>query len=104
MDVLQAHRERVRALQAAVDELMALHAERYDVWSEIVRLNQADAPERYPRIEALHDQAFSLAERIGRRRAESFGTLSHEARLMLRSEVESGGPGAFSLAEPPLSE
>ena len=91
MDVLPAHRERVRLLRQALEQLLALHQERYEAWSAIVRLagEEGDDDARVARIESRHDAIVKLAGRIGDLRAETFGPLSHEEELLLNSQVES---------------
>jgi hypothetical protein len=103
MEVLQAHRERVERLQQALQRLLALHEERYEAWSEIVRLakEEGDDEARVATIASRHDAIRELAGRVGALRAETFGPLSHEEELLLNSQVESTrGLSPFVPGEP----
>lgn len=94
--VLAAHRERVARLSDALERLEALHDEAYQLWDRIVRLAARDDPERYEKLTDLHDAAYSLAEQITHVREETFGNISREASLRLTAQVESVRPGQVS--------
>jgi hypothetical protein len=92
MSILSAHRERVAALGAAMNELQGLHDQAFALWNRIVEVRRGNAPERHQQLDTLHDEAYALADRITSRREEAFGEISQEARLRLTASVESAQP------------
>ena len=97
MSVLSAHRQRVRDLNEAMAGLDDLHEQAYSVWNRIVHVREGQAADRNEQLDALHDEAFALADRIGRLRGDTFGSISRESRLRLSATVESAHP---SLVQP----
>jgi hypothetical protein len=103
-DVLDAHRQRVTALNEAMQRLERMHDEGYALWQRAVQLAEGHAPDRQAELDAVHDEAYALAERIARLREETFGSISHEARLLLTSTVESTPKALRGAAPLPLHE
>lgn len=99
---LEAHRQRIAALDSAMERLQAMHGQAYDLWDRIVHLARSDAPDRYEQLDALHDQSYALAEQIAVLREETFGSISRESRLRLSSTVESIHPSLVGGEAEPL--
>jgi hypothetical protein len=102
MSVLAAHRERVASLNEAMQQLQRMHDEAHDLWCRIVQASQGNALHRQQQIDAMHDEAYALADRITRLREQTFGEISHEARLLLTSSVESAHPSLIRPETTPL--
>jgi acyl carrier protein phosphodiesterase len=102
MSVLQAHRQRVAALNEAMTQLHALHEQAHELWNRITVLNRSDDPQRNPQLDALHDEVYALADRIARLREQTFGSISREAQLTLTSTVESAHPSIVNPEPAPL--
>ena len=87
--ILQSHRERVRRLSDAMVRLHELHEQAYDVWNRIVHVREGNAQDRNAQLDAMHDEAFALADRIARERETAFGSISRDSLLRLSASVES---------------
>jgi hypothetical protein len=92
MSILQSHRQRVSRLNEGMTRLQEMHEQAFAVWNHIVHVREGDAADRTGQLDALHDEAFALADRIARQREEAFGSISRESLLRLSATVESAHP------------
>jgi hypothetical protein len=70
MDAQERHIQRIEQLTTALDRLMALHGQIYDLQAEIVALNQSQAEDRVERVKALHEKVRGLWPEIERAKRE----------------------------------
>lgn len=60
MDALDRHQARVQRLREALERLMSLHSQIYDLQGEIVALSKSEMPDRQERVEALKRKVTAL--------------------------------------------
>lgn len=70
MDYLEGHRQQAQRLQDALDRLMALHGQIYDLQGQIVALSQSDAPDKVERVTTLKKKVNDLLPEIERARQQ----------------------------------
>lgn len=68
MEPLEGHRQQAQRLQDALDRLMALHGQIYDLQGQIVALSQSDAPDKLERVAALKKKVNDLLPEVERAR------------------------------------
>jgi hypothetical protein len=66
MDPLDRHKARVQELQDAVERLMSLHLQVYDLQGEIVATSKSEAPDRHDRLDTLRKKVLALRPEIER--------------------------------------
>ena len=60
METLDQHQARVQRLREALERLLSLHAQIYDLQGEIVALSKSELPHRQERVDALKRKVMGL--------------------------------------------
>jgi len=70
MEYIDRHKTRVQELQGALERLMSLHRQVYDLQSEIVATSKSEIPDRNERLVALRQKVQGLRPEIERARQQ----------------------------------
>jgi len=70
METLDRHKSRVQELQDALERLMALHLQIYDLQGEIVAISKSEVPDRNERLVSLRKKVQDLRPEIERARKQ----------------------------------
>ncbi len=90
MDVLRRHQEQRQKMGGQFDELLSLHEQLYQLWEEIVHLQNEDEYSRDLKdLEAQHARTMEIAGRILQVRNEAFGGVNYLSELDIISKVDS---------------
>lgn len=66
MNDLDEHRRHSRRLEDALERLLALHRQVYDLQGQIVALSQSDAADKVDRVEALKKKVRNMQPEVER--------------------------------------